>query len=77
MEVREEQHNDISIIQSQRVFKMWRKQRGAYNCQRLDFFFSGRVGFSFDALKKDHFKFNYSNLMLNSCIYIIFIPQNI
>jgi len=28
--------------------------RGAYNCHMLDFFFSGRAGFSFDALRETH-----------------------
>ena len=28
------------------------EKRGAYNCHRLDFFFSGRAGFSFEALRE-------------------------
>lgn len=35
------------------------KKRRAYNCQRLDFFFSGRAGFSFEALRERiHFALN-------------------
>ena len=33
--------------------KLKEKKRRTYNCQRLDFFFSGRDGFSFEALKKE------------------------
>lgn len=37
------------------------KNTRAYNCQRLDFFFSGRVGFSFEALKEKNKQKNCNN----------------